>query len=289
VTDVFEWFDGKRRWQAPYDQIGEGSPLLCLPAPSTISTRQEMRGLAERLGDARAVVRIDWPGFGDTDRAPMRYRAPLYLGFLAAFVERFHEPVDVIAAGHAAGYALDVARGAPGRFSHLALLAPTWRGPLPTALGPRPRTWRALEALMLAPLVGPLLHAANSSRPFIHWMMRRHVYAEPSHITEALLDARVGTTHRANARFAAAAFVTGGLDAFRSRDDFLEAARACQAPVLLAIGVRTPPKSLAEMQALATLSNVRTRTLPGSLAFYDEYPDETAAAVGDFLEMASSG
>jgi pimeloyl-ACP methyl ester carboxylesterase len=283
VSEIFEWLDGERRWRIPLDRIGHGPPLLCLPAPSTISTRDELRGLAEHLAVVRTVVRIDWPGFGDADHAPIRYRPPLYSRCLAAFIQRFTEPVDVVAAGHAAGYALELAGEAPGRIHRLALLAPTWRGPLPTAMGPHPRVWRALEALVLAPLVGPLLYAVNSSRPFIHWMMRRHVYAEPAHITEALLDARVRTAHRANARFAAAAFVTGGLDAFRSRDHFLEAAHACPAPVLVAIGAGTPPKSLAEMQALATLPNVRSRTLPGSLAFYDEYPDETAAAISDFL------
>jgi pimeloyl-ACP methyl ester carboxylesterase len=289
VTAFFEWPDGERRWRVPFDEIGHGRPLLCLPAPSTISTRQEMRSLAELLAGNRRVVLVDWPGLGDADRAPIRYRAPLFSRFLAAFAERFTEPIDVVVAGHGACYLLGVAQDAPSRFRRLALLAPTWRGPLPTAMGPHPQAWSAAESLLRAPLVGRILYAVNSSRPFIHWMMRRHVYAEPAHITGALLDARVHIAHRSNARFAAAAFVTGGLDAFRSRSRFLDAARACPVPLFVAIGMSTPPKSLAEMQALAALPNVRSRTLPGSLAFYDEYPDETAASIDDFLEMASNG
>jgi pimeloyl-ACP methyl ester carboxylesterase len=77
VTDVFEWVDGDRRWRAPYDEIGQGPPLLCLPAPSTISTREEMRELAERLAQSHRVVRIDWPGFGDADRALAQRRSAL--------------------------------------------------------------------------------------------------------------------------------------------------------------------------------------------------------------------
>ena len=161
------------------------------PAPS----RREMRcALARFLAVGRRVVRVDRPGFGD-DPA-ICYRAALYTRFLAAFVERFAAPVDVVAAGHAAGYALEVARSAPGRFRHLALLAPTWRGPLPTAMGPHARCWSALEELVRAPLVGPLLYALNSSRGLIRWMMRRHVYAEPAHITDSRLDARVRTAHQ---------------------------------------------------------------------------------------------
>jgi pimeloyl-ACP methyl ester carboxylesterase len=283
MTGVFEWRDGERRWCVPFDQIGQGIPLMCLPAPSTISTRQEMRDLAERLSAHRRVVRVDWPGLGDADRAPIRYRAPLYSRFLRAFIERFAEPVDVVAAGHGASYALDVVRVAPARFRRLVLLAPTWRGPLPTAMGPHRRIWSVLESLVRAPLIGPVVYALNSSRGFIRWMMRRHVYAEPAHISEALLDDRVRTAHQPNARYAAAAFVTGGLDVFLSRDDFLEAARLCTAPLFIAMGAATPPKSLAEMLALAALPNVQSVTLPGSLAFYDEYPDEAAAAVGSFL------
>jgi hypothetical protein len=166
----------------------------------------------------------------------------------------------------------------------LALVAPTWRGPLPTAMGAHPRVWGAVEALVRAPGLGPLLYGVNSMRGFIRWMMRRHVYADEAHITDALLSDRVRAAHREHARFAAAAFVTGGLDLFRSREEFLAAARACRAPVFVAIGENTPPSSLAEMKALAELPTVRSTTVPGRLAFYDEYPDETAAAVSAFLD-----
>lgn len=44
----------------------------------------------------------------------------------------------------------------------------------------------------------------------------------------------------------------------------------------------TPPKPLAEMKALAEPSGVEATTLPGSLAFYDEYPRETAAVPSPF-------
>lgn len=286
VTHVYEWFDGALRWRVPFDEVGQGAPVLCLPAPSTISTREEMRGLAERLSRGRRVFLIDWPGFGEADRRPIRYRAPLFSRFLRAFVAQFAEPVDVVAAGHAAGYVLAVAPAAARRFGRLVFLAPTWRGPLPTAMGAHPRVWGALEALVRAPILGSLLYVANSSPAFIRFMMRRHVYADPGHITDALLNARVRVAHRRNARFAAAAFVTGGLDAFGSRDRFLEAARAFPAPLFVAMGDRTPPKSLAEMQALAALPNVRSTTVPGALAFYDEYPEAAAVAVAAFLDVA---
>jgi hypothetical protein len=215
----------------------------------------------------------------------VHHRPQLYSRFLAAFLARFPEPVKVVAAGHAASYVLDLALGAPRRLAGLVLLAPTWRGTVPTAMGVHPKLWRALEALVCAPMVGAPLYALNASRPFIHWMMRRHVYAEPSHVAHTVLEHRVQIAHRRNARFAAAAFVTGGLVSFHSRERFLEAAGSCPAPLFVAIGDRTPPKSLAEMKALSALPNVRSATLPGSLAFYDEYPEATATAVAKFLGL----
>lgn len=283
MTEVFTWSDGERLWRAPFDHIGDGPPLVCFPAPSTISTREELRGVAERLASLRTVRTVDWPGLGDADRFPVRYRAPLYEQFMAAFVERVLGSVDVLVAGHGASFALNLARRAPNRFRRLVLLAPTWRGPLPTAMGHHPASWRFLERLVCAPIVGRPLYAINASRWMIRWMMRRHVFADAEHITPELLDRGVHTAHSRNARFAAGAFVTGGLDAFDSRESFLEAARACAAPMLVAIGERTPPRSLAEMRALAALQGVESVTLPGSLAFYEEYPAEAAWEVEAFL------
>jgi hypothetical protein len=60
----------------------------------------------------------------------------------------------VIACGHAAGYAIDLEARQPGTFTHLVLIAPTWRGPLPTMMsGRKPiqgRIWRLIHAPVIA-------------------------------------------------------------------------------------------------------------------------------------------
>jgi hypothetical protein len=66
---------------------------------------------------------------------------------LSAFLDWFLSeivppPHSIIAAGHAAGYALQHAVSKPGTIEHLALIAPTWRGPLPTMIGGH-RPWFA--------------------------------------------------------------------------------------------------------------------------------------------------
>src|SRR5207247_574169 len=127
--------------------------------------------------------------------------------FLAyVLAEVMPQPHAIVAAGHAAGYVLKGATAA--REAKLVLLAPTWRGPLPTMLGGDRPWFDRLCRLVDRPALGPLIY-----------------------------------------------------------------------------GAETPPRSRAEMEALAALPKVRTVRLPrGKLAFYEEFPDATAEAVEGFLQ-----
>src|SRR5438128_647251 len=69
-----------------YETLGEGTPVLLLPAFSTVSTRSEMRGIAERLSSQFQVITLDWPGFGESARLQLEYNAALYHQFLQDFV-----------------------------------------------------------------------------------------------------------------------------------------------------------------------------------------------------------
>lgn len=66
---VFEWTWNGTPVQVGYDVRGPdgdegGGAVLLLPAFSTVSTRHEMRPLAERLASRLRTVALDWPGFG---------------------------------------------------------------------------------------------------------------------------------------------------------------------------------------------------------------------------------
>ena len=114
--------------------------MLLLPAFSTVSSREEMRPSAERLA-ARGFgyILVDWPGFGDSTRGRRGYGPRLYCHFLADFAATtVPSGASVVAAGHAAAYALTLARDRSGVWSRAVLLAPTWLGPLPTAMGEHP-------------------------------------------------------------------------------------------------------------------------------------------------------
>jgi pimeloyl-ACP methyl ester carboxylesterase len=117
-------------------RAGAGPRVLMLPALSSISTRGEMRPLAQRLATDFATVAVDWPGFGDAPRPAVPWEPDAYREYLADLLAA-QRPFATIAAGHAAGYCLDAARARPGSAGRLCLIAPTWRGPLPTVMGKR--------------------------------------------------------------------------------------------------------------------------------------------------------
>ncbi|MGV7031694.1 alpha/beta fold hydrolase [Methylobacterium symbioticum] len=265
----------------PIDVIGHGAPALLLPALSTISARAEMHGLAEELGGDHRCLVPDWPGFGDRTRPRLPLAPQTLHGFLDALLARLPGPYALgIGAGHAAGYLVAAARRCPSAFSRLVLVAPTWRGPLPTAMGPerRPlfgRIRRAVEA----PLVGEALYRINISPPIIGRMMRAHVYAEPERVTPDLVRMKHAITRHRNGRFGTAAFVTGGLDTVETRDDFLALFGDGLPPIQVLRPERAPRRSGAEMDALAASGHVRITPIPGALSPHEEYPASVAAAI----------
>src|SRR5690606_14927692 len=114
----------------------------------------------------------------------------------------------------------------------------------------------------------------------IGMMARSHVYADPAWLTGDRMVAKRAVTEVAGARYASFRFVAGELDPFPTREAWLDAARRVPGPITLLYAERTPRKSKAEMTVLAGLDNVFARVMPrGKLSFYEEYPDDTAAAL----------
>ena len=265
------------------DERGSGPAIVLLPALSSISTRVEMHPLMDRLATEFRTVTVDWPGFGDQRRPRLAWTPDILSDFLAEVLREI-APCAIVAAGHAASYALHAVVADPGLIDRLVLVAPTWRGPFPTMMK-RYRPWFArVRAAVDQPLIGPLLYRLNVSGPVIERMVREHVYSDPTWLTGEREDGKRAVTRAAGARHASVRFVTGALDRVDSRVAFLDLARGARVPILAVYGAETPPKSRAEMEALAEVSNVRLVRLPrGKLAVHEEFADEVAAVVGPFL------
>lgn len=283
---LFDW--NQQRYAIAYDTIGQGKTVLLLPPFSTVSSRSEMKGIAERIANRYQAVTLDWLGFGESDRPALDYQPALLYEMLQAFVKQtFSEPIAVIAAGHTAGYVLQLAQQQPQAFSAIVLVAPTWRGPLPTMGVPQPLA-AAVRQLVRFPVVGQALYQANTTKGFLRLMYGRHVYADQSRLTPEFIEQKQQITRQPGARFAPAAFVTGGLDPVRDRQQFLQLLQSSPVPVLIIMAEQAPPYSKQEMAAMAALPRIESQTLPGTLGMYEEYAAEVAQATLPFLDAKTS-
>lgn len=269
------------------DDRGRGPTVLLLPALSSISTRGEMAPLARLLAPSFRTIAIDWPGFGTRPKPAMDWTPDILSSFLSDVVGALSgKPCLIVAAGHAATYALREAARRPGQVARLVLIAPTWRGPFPTMMkGQRP--WFArIRAAVDAPIIGRLLYRLNLSGPVIDRMARQHVYSDPAWLRGDRLEEKRAVTTASGARHASVRFVTGALDRVGSRDAFLDLARRAGVPIMVILGEETPPRSRAEMEALGTLDNVEIHRLPkGRLGVHEEFPEAVAALARPFLTL----
>ena len=286
MDETIEWTWQGQHLRLGVTRLGAGPTILLLPALSSISMRGEMRPLQDLLSTSYATISVDWPGFGDQPKPFVDWKPDAYRAFLAhVLAEIAPKPLATIAVGHAAVYALQQAEAAPETAGALCLIAPTWRGPMPTMSGKPATAFRWLAQLVDLKGVGPLVYALNVNPVVVLMMARGHVYANPAFLTPPKFREKLSVTRAPGARHASVRFVAGLLDPAKNLAGFLAGARRVGDPILLLYSAQTPRKSRAEMEALAALPNVERRILArGKLAAQEEFPESVEAEVRAFLK-----
>lgn len=280
----YNWLYQGRSHTITYTTLGQGSPVLLLPAFSTVSSRTELAGIVQILAPHFQVITLDWLGFGDSDRPRVQYDRSLYQQLLQDFVQECcPHPLAIVAAGHAAGYAMHLVQHQPSYCSKLLLVAPTWKGPL-RAMGAPISMASGVRNLVRSPLLGQALYAINTHPAFLKWMYQRHVYVDGDKLTPDFMTIKHQITQQPGARFAPAAFVTGGLDPMSDREEWLSVGQSITLPVQVIIPEQSPPKSKAEMDALVTLPQIQEQRVPGTLGAYEEYAVDVGAIALAFCQ-----
>jgi pimeloyl-ACP methyl ester carboxylesterase len=192
TTRDFQWSWRGQDLVLGLDEAGAGPLVLLLPALSSISTRGEMRPLMERLASQFRVVAIDWPGFGTRSRPNVRWTPDALSTFLEHVLEQVvGRPHGIVAAGHAASYVLDCASRRSGITDRLVLIAPTWRGPLPTVVGGDRPFFAKIRSAIETPGIGSLLYRLNVNSFVVGKMVAGHVYSDPAWLSgERLIEKR---------------------------------------------------------------------------------------------------
>ena len=282
TSDRYIWHYLGTEYQVVYETVGQGDPVLLLPALSTVSSRAEMKGIANLLAKRYRVTVLDWLGFGESPCPPVNYSPALLQQLLEDFVKSvFNRPVILIAAGHASGYALKLARDNRDLVSQVILVAPTWQGPL-RVMGLPSGFRNGVKNLVRSPWLGQTLYYLNTTPSFLRLMYKRHVYTDETKLTPEFIAQKHQITDKNGARYAPAAFVTGALDPVTNREEFLHLLSSVSIPVSIVIAKDAPPKSKAEMEAM-TESKMPTVRLPGTLGIHEEYPEAVTEAIQSFL------
>ena len=283
TKNVYNWNWQDKQYQIVYETIGEGNPVLLLPAFSTVSSRTEMKGIANLLATQYQVTVLDWLGFGESQCPPVDYNPLLFQQLLGDFIKSiFNSQIILIAAGHASGYALKFAQDNPNIISKLILIAPTWQGPL-RVMGLPDGVRNGVKNLVRSPIIGQGLYYLNTTPSFLRLMYKRHVYVDETKLTPEFIAQKHQITSKPGARYAPAAFVTGAIDPVGDREEFLQLLDSISMPVLIILAENAPPKSKAEMKAMTELEKVQTVRLAGTLGIYEEYPEAVTEAIQQFL------
>jgi pimeloyl-ACP methyl ester carboxylesterase len=237
--------------------------LVCLHGINAAGSSGEYRGVFAALAESHHVVAPDLPGFGRSDRPPLRYSAALYEDFVADFLGRFDTPA-VVASSLSAAYVAGAVQETETEVSSLVAVCPT------TTAGPDPpKRW--LRELLRSPVVGSAIVDLLVSKPAIRYFNADHAYTHPESVAPEWTDYQWRTAHQANARFAVASFVSGDCN---SGVDLGTALSDIDAPVTLVWGrdATLPPLSdgrdLAERADARLVVFDRAKLLP-----HVEYPD----------------
>ncbi|NHX35703.1 MULTISPECIES: alpha/beta fold hydrolase [Halolamina] len=197
------------RWRGmnvAYTEAGDPADpdLVLLHGVNAAGSSGEWRAVFDELAREYHVIAPDLPGYGRSDRPPVRYSAPLYEAFVESFLGEFGDADGpaVVASSLSAAYAAAAAREVP--VSRFVLVCPT------TTTGPGGGTW--VRELVRSPLVGEALFNAVTSEPAIDYFNADHGYADPDGPEEEWAEYEWRTAHQENARFAPAGFLAGDLD-----------------------------------------------------------------------------
>ncbi|WP_144901734.1 alpha/beta fold hydrolase [Halobellus captivus] len=245
--------------------------LVLLHGINAAGSSGEFRAVFDALAEEYHVIAPDLPGFGTSDRPPLRYSATLYEEFVCDFVARFDRPA-VVASSLTGAY---LAAGAAHLdLSSVVLVCPTARG------GPDRNL--PVRELLRAPLVGEALFNALASKPSIRYFNADHGYYDPERVSESWIDYEWRTAHQPNARFAPASFVSG----FLNSDVDLEAALAAvDAPVTLVWGREAEITPLQRGRALAEAADCRLVVIDDAkLLPHVEFPAAFVDVVRDAIE-----
>ena len=274
--------DGTFRWRGmdvAYTEAGDPDDpdLILLHGVNAAGSSGEWRAVFDALAADHHVVAPDFPGFGRSDRPPLRYSAALYEDFVRDFLADFEEPAVVASSLSAAYAAAAVDTDDPTAdvsIRGFVTVCPT------TVAGPSPpKSW--LRELLRSPVLGDGLFNLIVSKPSIRYFNADHGYDDPTNPSEEWTDYEWRTSHAENARFAPVSFVTGYLN---TDLDLAAALDAMETPPTIVWGREAEVSPLSDGRELADAADVRLVVFDrAKLLPHVEHPERFVETVEEAL------
>jgi pimeloyl-ACP methyl ester carboxylesterase len=202
--ESWEW----RGHKIVYSVLGQGAPLILQHGINAAAWAFEMRKNLEALAGQYRVYAPDLPGFGRSERKPIRYTAEMYIEFQADFgryvAEREGQAPAVIATSLSAAHLIGAVGRNPEIFGPLILITPTGLERL--NFPPSEKSERVYK--ILRGPVGSALFWLLTTRPSTRIFLGRDGYYDPKYIDEELLAGYRDSARQPNAKYGPLAFIT---------------------------------------------------------------------------------
>ena len=190
-----------------YTEAGDPTDhtLVLLHGINAAGSNGEFRRIFTALAESYHVVAPDLPGFGTSDRPPLRYSDTFYEEFVQAFLseDRFNS-VSVVASSLTGAYLASIHEDIETDIESVVLICPTEKG--------GPNRIVALRELLRAPVIGTALFNLLTSKPSIRYFNADHGYYNIENVSETWMEYEWQTAHQPNARYAPASFISGFLN-----------------------------------------------------------------------------
>jgi pimeloyl-ACP methyl ester carboxylesterase len=272
-----------------YKKAGDGPPLLLVHGIGAGASSFEWRSVWDALAQKHTVYAIDLLGFGKSDKPPIVYSDATYINLLSDFAKQVmgvgdgKGEADVIATSLSAAYVIALSQRDPSLFHRLVLVCPTGIEELE-----KPITLAStlVRALLRTPVLGTSVYNAIASRASIRKYLATRIYADPTRVTDEVVDAYYTSAHQPGGDNALPSFVSGYLNA-----NVAEAFKGVVDLPLIVWGAEAKQTPVSQAEAfLQANPNAKLEVIEGAgMLPHDENPEAFLTAVRPFLAGAPEG
>lgn len=269
-----------------YKKFGDGPPLLLIHSIGAGCSSYEFRNVWKSLAEKYTVYALDLIGFGKSDKPDLVYTAETFIHLLDDFCRQVigvgggRGETDVIASSLSAAYVITLSQRDPSIFRRLVLVCPTGMEELEKAPGTK---GGVVRTALKAPVLGTSVYNAITSRASIRSYLARNVYANPTFVSEEVVNQYHTSAHQPGGDRVLPSFIGGQLNA-----NVREAFKGVVDLPLLVWGRQAKETPLTQAEAfLSANPHAKLEVIEDAgLLPHEEQPDAFLAAVRPFLAAA---